>query len=344
MYKVQNTKFRNDGLDIMKGITILLMVYAHISDAEIVNRFVFSFRMPLFFLLGGYFTKDNRLVKDFLPYTWKSTKRLLVPYFVTMLLICLWVWRFEIIKFRFNLTLQPVLNLIWGGGDVYTSHYGELYVGPIWFLFSIFVARELFYIIQCLASRCFARREGRNLLIILMTITLSMLSILLYPSVQPLPWNILPGIAALVFFMIGWGVRNIVVPIWIKIILVLCWLIVIILNIRIDLRSCEYGIIPLNILGACGGTLVMYYLSKFLEFLSQKSLAFNWIAKFMIWCGTGSLAILCMHTLDLMGGVSDYILGFFWGLSSVKFCLHLTIPLILTWIISKVGFLKKIYY
>ena len=340
-----HTWARNNVLDVMKGVTILLMVYAHVSNAEIVNRVVFSFHMPLFFLLGGYFIKDNNDIKQqWLPYTIKSAKRLLLPYFVTMFLMCLWVWRFEIVKLRFNLSWLPLLNVLWGSGDMLVTQYGRLYVGPLWFLFAIFVAREVFYLIQCIADKCFDRQESKYMPIVLMTIVLSVFSIVLYPFVQPLPWNPLPGIAALMFFVIGWSLRKIVLPLWLKIALVVCWVLVIVLNLRIDLRACEYGIIPLNVLGACGGTLVMYYLSKGLEFLSHKSVVINCVAKFMTWCGMGSLAILCMHSLDLMGGVSSYFSGFIGGSSVVKMCLHFAIPLLLTWIIYKIGVFRKIYY
>ena len=71
---------RDNTIDIMKGITILLMVYAHISDAEIVNRIIFSFHMPLFFLLGGYLSKDVSDCKGLLLYTGKNARRLILPY------------------------------------------------------------------------------------------------------------------------------------------------------------------------------------------------------------------------------------------------------------------------
>ena len=180
-------------LDLMKGITILLMIYAHVSDIELVNRIVFSFHMPLFFFLAGYLSKDHCEAKEILPFMAKSGKRLLIPYVVTMLLICLWIWRFEIIKQRFNFTLQPLLNLLWGSGDMYISEYGRLYVGPLWFLIAIFVTRVLFYMIRCVADKCAGSEVRRKIVILLASTILSIAAIVLYPYVEPLPWNILPG-------------------------------------------------------------------------------------------------------------------------------------------------------
>ena len=340
-----HTRARNVTLDLMKGITILLMIYAHVSDIELVNRIVFSFHMPLFFLLAGYLSKDNCEAKEILPFIAKSGKRLLIPYVVTMLLICLWIWRFEIIKLRFNLTLHPLLNLLWGSGDVYNSGYGRLYVGPLWFLMAIFVIRVVFYMIRCVADKCAGRDVWRMLLILLLSAILSIAAIVLYPYVEPLPWDVLPGIAALIFYAIGWWMKKWNIPIWVKLVLIVSWVIVVVLNMRIDLRSCDYGIVPLSILGACGGTLLVYYICKGIEWLANKCRAISSVRDFLIWCGVGSLAILCMHSLDLMGGVSTYFAGFLGGKTSVKMLmLNFALPLMMTWVISKIGFLRKIYY
>ena len=102
---------------------------------------------------------------------------------------------------------------------------------------------------------------------------------------------------------------------------------------------------PLSILGACGGTLLVYYICKGIEWLANKCRAISSVRDFLIWCGVGSLAILCMHSLDLMGGVSTYFAGFLGGKTSVKMLmLNFALPLMMTWVISKIGFLRKIYY
>lgn len=339
-----HTHTRNNVLDIMKGITILLMIYAHVSNIEFVNRVIFSFHMPLFFIIGGHLSKDNCEAKEILPFMAKSGKRLLIPYVVTMLLICLWIWRFEIIKLRFNLTFLPVLDLLWGSGDMYISEYGRLYVGPLWFLFAIFVTRILFYIIHIVVDKWGTKNIRKDLYVVLLSVTFSMVAIVLYPHIEPLPWNILPGIAALIFYAIGWGIKRWNVPIWVKVMLVVCWIVIVVLNMRIDMRTCEYGFIPLNVFGACGGTLLMYYVSRGIESFANKYRTINWVRDFLIWCSVGSLAILCMHSLDLMGGVSAYFVGFLGGKESVQMLMHFAIPVMMTWGISKVEFFRKIFY
>lgn len=48
---------RDIRFDLMKGIGILCMLVGHYSDNHILHQLIYSFHMPLFFVLGGYFTK-----------------------------------------------------------------------------------------------------------------------------------------------------------------------------------------------------------------------------------------------------------------------------------------------
>jgi len=76
---------RNSTLDQMKGVGIILMLIGHLF-IPYLGRFIFSFHMPLFFLVSGYLYKK----KDSLPMFWTLFKRLMIPYFVLgfLFLIC----------------------------------------------------------------------------------------------------------------------------------------------------------------------------------------------------------------------------------------------------------------
>ena len=60
-YAMEKVKNRIDWADISKGIGILLVVFAHLQIPGIVLKFVFSFHMPLFVLISGYFFKPEKL-------------------------------------------------------------------------------------------------------------------------------------------------------------------------------------------------------------------------------------------------------------------------------------------
>jgi fucose 4-O-acetylase-like acetyltransferase len=61
----------------VKGVAILLVVLGHISSP--FGTAIFSFHIPLFFFLGGIFTKTTYSVADFMK---RNFVRLIVPYFI----------------------------------------------------------------------------------------------------------------------------------------------------------------------------------------------------------------------------------------------------------------------
>ena len=52
---------RDIRFDIMRGVGILLMLLGHIPVEGLAYKIIYSFHMPMFFILAGYFTKDIQL-------------------------------------------------------------------------------------------------------------------------------------------------------------------------------------------------------------------------------------------------------------------------------------------
>lgn len=51
---------RNYAIDVMKGIGIFLVVLGHLMSPR--SPFIYSFHMPLFFILGGFLFKSDGIV------------------------------------------------------------------------------------------------------------------------------------------------------------------------------------------------------------------------------------------------------------------------------------------
>lgn len=66
--------------DIAKSIGIFLMVCGHTSIPSIISNWIYSFHMPLFFIISGFFfsKKGEGMLA---PYIIRKVKSLLVPYF-----------------------------------------------------------------------------------------------------------------------------------------------------------------------------------------------------------------------------------------------------------------------
>ena len=56
-----------ESIDIAKGIGILLVVFGHLTvGKQNVYSFIYSFHMPLFFLLSGLFSSNKDSLKNIL--------------------------------------------------------------------------------------------------------------------------------------------------------------------------------------------------------------------------------------------------------------------------------------
>ena len=52
---------RDIRFDIMRGVGIILMMLGHIPVDGFAYRWIYSFHMPMFFILSGLFTKNAAL-------------------------------------------------------------------------------------------------------------------------------------------------------------------------------------------------------------------------------------------------------------------------------------------
>ena len=68
---------RNQSVDTLKGIGITLMIVGHTyGPNNVIWSLIFSFHMPLFFIVSGSFFKD-RSIEDTIR---KITRQLLIQY------------------------------------------------------------------------------------------------------------------------------------------------------------------------------------------------------------------------------------------------------------------------
>ena len=122
---------RIEYIDIARGIGILLVVLAH-NDFGYISQYgyqvIYSFHMPLFFLLSGYFIKTNI---SFLEFSKKRFHSLLKPFLFTIFMIYFMQVSFE--KMAFETALRRIVKSLYGTG-VYIDWV------QLWFLPHMFVA------------------------------------------------------------------------------------------------------------------------------------------------------------------------------------------------------------
>ena len=96
---------RNNKIDAIKSILIILVVIAHSRDRGILHDFIFLFHMPLFFVISGYFCKKKAKLDG--AYIKKICTRYLIPYLAYMVLILLVLDR--------NFKFSHFIRLVYGG-------------------------------------------------------------------------------------------------------------------------------------------------------------------------------------------------------------------------------------
>jgi len=154
----------------------------------------------------------------------------------------------------------------------------DLWVAPVWFLLALFWARLFFYYLSY-TGKWFVP------LCVVFAVTMT----ILHPYL-PTPFCIGRGIEALLFMVIGWTYRKYGFPVWSKAIAIGCWLVSMYLG-TIDVCAFQYNCLPVDVVGACGGTLVIFYISK--------GMAQTFLKPFFSWCGRNSLIILCTHSIEM---------------------------------------------
>ena len=126
-------KDRVKWIDMARGFAMLLIIVGHCAGiSETLKHIIFSFHVPLFFILSGYVYrhKEKSILKDF--------KQLIVPYMISVFIIII----FNIYANR-SISGDYILQTLKSALYAYGSDYGEVkLIGGLWFLPTIFVARR----------------------------------------------------------------------------------------------------------------------------------------------------------------------------------------------------------
>ena len=128
-------------VDNLKALGILAVVLGHIASP--LGGLIFSWHMPLFFMIAGFFIKFDLSFKDFVS---KDFKRLMIPYFIFAILGLI----LEIVKryllHRDSLNISDELQGIFIWMDMTSLIHTYAFV--LWFLPVLFFAKIIFYLIH----------------------------------------------------------------------------------------------------------------------------------------------------------------------------------------------------
>ena len=132
---------RDMSVDMAKGVGILLVIMGHAGCPEIPHGIIYSFHMPLFFLLSGLYIQ-RQCQEKMGVYLRKNFKSLLLPYFYFNIIYIAFYYVMSVV-FHKNLLDGSVLdNLI---GIFVSMRWGTPYHHVLWFLPCLFFAKIMVY-------------------------------------------------------------------------------------------------------------------------------------------------------------------------------------------------------
>lgn len=284
-------KKRFDWLDIAKGIAIIATVVGHVSliDWDPYRRLIFSFHMPLFFIVAGFTAKAVIDLKS----TWKLFTRVFIPYIlVAGVTSIIFLIRGSDIKTEiFRLLWASGVPANYGPGVPVTNQTEIPVVGMLWFLPCMFFSKLLF-------SFALKITEKFSEYIRAAVILLVCIGGFILGRFYKIPMGLDIALFVIVFFYAGYLLKKsgglVSRPVSFGLILTVLWGIALSFE-ALELSARFYRDFPYCIfttLGAIAASILVFYLSS--EML-EKTPAVN---RFLIFCGKNSLTILCIHHLE----------------------------------------------
>lgn len=326
---------RNKIVDIARGIGILLVVFGHswivLHEKGELFRIIFSFHMPLFFLLSGIFLKET----EGLPSLLKSkADSLLKPYFVIL----------------GGLGIAHILtgngSLLYFVGLLYSTGSTIEWV-QLWFLPHLFVVVIFSWLtvkafsVNCLNKKIFALVPAAFLISGILAIQMFWLKPMSEfggPSflfgkkalLPGLPFSIDIILISSAYFLAGYMMSKYIQDISFNLLLFLCAVSVFFglhyfFDETIDLNRRIYGNMLISSMQAFSGIYIVLSVSSLLSFSSSLTTLFAHI-------GSGSIFILIFHwffmdnarlLFDANTSMDPYVVGMF------GFLLAVAAPLIL---------------
>lgn len=329
-------------VDIARGISIICIILGHLGVSSI-NRFVFTFHVPVFFLISGYFFDEKSNWKVF---TGKKVKTLIVPYVTACLLIIISAVFFNQILNQ-GLGDKAVIKswigaALYGAGDNYSKPFVIKGIGAIWFLLAMFWASLMMKLLLGI------RNEFRFLIVL----AIFFIADWSRKRFFWFPLSIQAGGTALLFIYIGYLSKYLntifrQIENSMKFVLLgfAAWVwIEFIINFKsFWLVHCDHGRGVVDIFGSLCGSVCILSISYLIDnktILLSRGLAF---------LGKYSLLMLCMHIIELdtinWRWLLKYALPFIPDQSLLAFIItgKLIWCIGLTYLLSKWNFTRRLF-
>ncbi|MCR4874155.1 MAG: acyltransferase family protein [Clostridia bacterium] len=182
-------------VDVAKGIAVFLVCLGHFwyrSDIALLNQMIYSFHVPLWFILSGYLAKRD---EKFLPHIWNKFIRLIVPCYVYITLT-------GILYFQDLPTETAINNIL---SDWFYFKGKIAFNAPCWYFIVLFEA----FVFEALL-----KIKSNNILYkSIALLFFFVLGLIVYINKVQVPFGLDRAIISMQFFVIGMIIKDISKPI-----------------------------------------------------------------------------------------------------------------------------------
>ncbi len=259
-YSDEMEKVRYNWVDWVKVIGIWLVTLGHGNlVSEEMQQFIYSFHMPLFFVLSGYLFKvlsiKDRVRKDF--------QTLIIPYLgINSICFMLWLMGGYLIKPEYHWSVEPVVKrlgaILLGIG--YDTDFWIAVCTPLWFLIALFIVR---YLCNIISSRHY----------FILCLTILVIGYVFVHFDVHLYFSINSAVMALPFFVVGIWMKKCLLRVhWLWSIVCLGILFFVNhYNGRVDMAIFHYGqSMLLYYIGGFAGTFFIFAIAQLLNRYSNR--------------------------------------------------------------------------
>jgi Fucose 4-O-acetylase and related acetyltransferases len=290
---------RVEYMDILKGLAIILVVMGHCSGKG--ENIIYLFHMPLFFIISGYFYKEESINRP-IQFIKKRLKSLYLPFikyeFLFLILHNIFI-KINFYNSKANIPQQyyTIHDFIVNSIRILFFDSTELLLSPFWFLTALFLTSILFFLISIVITKVISnnkREPVRALLVIILFFVgnyLTKHSININFSLNGKEtFNV--SLVALLMYYIGFLYKK--YEKFIKMNIVCAGITIIVLyisskfSLRIDMRVNMYPNLIMFVVNSVLGTYFMIYISKKISTLNYK-------LKLLKYIGLNTTAIMALH-------------------------------------------------
>ncbi len=286
---------RIDWIDYARAIGMLLIVFGHTVEGGAAHQFVYAFHVPLFFFLAGTTFKRTDKFFEFIK---KKTQRLLIPYWVVMLI--------SIVIFYFLGSMAAdALGVDTNEFSWWKYILGSLYANgksgylkanmPLWFLSCLFsVEFILFWVDRFI---CAGKRKHRALLCFFISVAFLIINNK-FLHIANLPFGLETALSVFPFVLLGYGLKEKIysvakIPAGFSALIIAALTAVTVaggcfFNTLVNVRRDSYGNVFIYFIVACCGIAAIYLLAnmipkcKLLSYISKNTMVILLLHKFPI--------------------------------------------------------------